>query len=351
MRFASITIDDAFITFTYAKNISLGKGAVFVPNEHVEATSSFLWALLLVPFEMLQIGSLIGSKFLGVVCSVLSIFLVYKYLAANLEEQSSSMLRANSWFLSLPLLSAVCIVGTGAFVTWTMQGMENPLVSLLIILSLITFSRELDARKGILSFVPVFLLEMVRPEGFAYIFVFVACRILFTVFFNRSTFGNLLSWLGCLSVLSFGYEVWGVIYYGSLLPNTVGAKVPGINMAQILQGMDYVLSVVGIQVLLLGIAGLFSTGLLLVVSIFGTSWSLSLLVPIVVSCLLVGLQLAFCIMTGGDWMPGGRFLSHIAPLAVLNLFLVLVAFYNSTFALKSATRYYCLQAILYLVPV
>lgn len=73
-RFSLITIDDAFITFTYAKNISLGKGAVFVPHEYVEATSSILWALLLVPFEFLHIGSLIGSKVLGALCSILSVF-------------------------------------------------------------------------------------------------------------------------------------------------------------------------------------------------------------------------------------------------------------------------------------
>jgi hypothetical protein len=64
--FLKFTIDDAYITFTYTKNLALGNGPVFAVGNHVEATSSMLWAVLLVPFEwLLHNGAITGAKILG----------------------------------------------------------------------------------------------------------------------------------------------------------------------------------------------------------------------------------------------------------------------------------------------
>ncbi len=43
------TIDDAYISFQYAKNWASGNGVVFNPGERVEGYTNFLWVALLAP--------------------------------------------------------------------------------------------------------------------------------------------------------------------------------------------------------------------------------------------------------------------------------------------------------------
>ncbi|MBW2454423.1 MAG: hypothetical protein JRI68_07925, partial [Deltaproteobacteria bacterium] len=59
-RFAELyhynVIDDAYISFQYAKNWASGEGVVFNPGQRVEGYTNFLWVAVLTPLYWLTQG-------------------------------------------------------------------------------------------------------------------------------------------------------------------------------------------------------------------------------------------------------------------------------------------------------
>ncbi|MBN1680436.1 MAG: hypothetical protein JW966_09085, partial [Anaerolineae bacterium] len=67
--FWDYTQDDVFITFAYSRNIAQGEGFVFNPGEHVQGSTTPLWALLLagvywITPDLLHAGNLLSGLFL-----------------------------------------------------------------------------------------------------------------------------------------------------------------------------------------------------------------------------------------------------------------------------------------------
>jgi len=59
------SIDDAYITLRYSRNLMLGNGPVFNMGEHVEGYSNFIWMVVLALLGKLGISMPIAMK-LGV---------------------------------------------------------------------------------------------------------------------------------------------------------------------------------------------------------------------------------------------------------------------------------------------
>src|SRR4051794_35154349 len=58
-------VDDAYISFRYARNLADGFGLVFNPGEQVEGFSNLLWTLLLTPFARAGFSLPETALFLG----------------------------------------------------------------------------------------------------------------------------------------------------------------------------------------------------------------------------------------------------------------------------------------------
>ena len=65
--FSRLTLDDAYITFRYARHLAegYGLGAWNHTGEHVEGYSSLLWTLLLAGAARLGVDVQLASKVLG----------------------------------------------------------------------------------------------------------------------------------------------------------------------------------------------------------------------------------------------------------------------------------------------
>jgi hypothetical protein len=61
-------IDDAYIFFRYARNISQGLGYVFNSGDPVEGTTSLTWTLLIVLSNLINISGEVAVKILGSLC-------------------------------------------------------------------------------------------------------------------------------------------------------------------------------------------------------------------------------------------------------------------------------------------
>src|SRR5262249_34303502 len=120
--------------------LASGYGLVFNPGEHVEGYSNFLWTVLMALPARLgvsewDLGMIITAKVLGSVLSVATIALLWKtssyYLPA--ADRPAAQIR---W--TAPLFLAC----SGVFGAWSVGGLETPLVTFLILLSILLYLRH-----------------------------------------------------------------------------------------------------------------------------------------------------------------------------------------------------------------
>ncbi|MGH2525073.1 MAG: DUF2079 domain-containing protein, partial [Anaerolineales bacterium] len=148
------TIDDAFITFRYARNLLAGLGFVFNPGERVLGTTTPLYTVL-----MAALAGLSGSReypWLALVANALADALTC-LLLVRLGERVSG--RAVG--LALALLWAISPIS----VTFAVGGMET---SVFILLLILTADLYLNRRTRWAALTSALLL-LTRPDGVLFV--------------------------------------------------------------------------------------------------------------------------------------------------------------------------------------
>src|SRR5262245_52089640 len=109
--------DDAFITFRFAHNLSMGQGFVFNPGEQIYGSSSPGFAILMTGWlTLFPDQPVAGALFLNVLASSLALIIVWKLL----ETLSLSALQR--------ALVLVVLVWSDKLLLHSLEGMETPLV-------------------------------------------------------------------------------------------------------------------------------------------------------------------------------------------------------------------------------
>lgn len=220
--FGGWIIDDAGISFAYARSLAAGHGLVSQPGvEPVEGYSNFLWVLGFVPFFLLGLfDPVITPKALGLAMAAASLALLHGSLSA---------LTGGRRLLSLtvPLLLAI----NTPFVAWTVSGLENPLYALLACLLLRLVVREREAEGPSADRYPwaagavAAALAMTRPDGV----VFAALYPLLAPTLGgaapaRPPLRRWLLYAAAFALLFGGFLAFRLLYFGDLFPNTYYAK-------------------------------------------------------------------------------------------------------------------------------
>lgn len=223
--FRNWLIDDAGISFAYARNLAEGYGLVSQPGlPPVEAYSNFLWVLLLTPFFVLRIF----QPFLTL--KALSAFLIL-VLYGLVFKVFSRLVRT-------PLLVAVILTLLGlntAFVVWTTSGLENPLYALLVCSMVALALRSLPfAGRNLWQPAGLGLLAggvaMTRPDGVFFMIAYPLMAALWWLaaanrrFYWRSVMVNSLIYLGAFALIYGAFLIFRLSYFGQLMPNTYYAK-------------------------------------------------------------------------------------------------------------------------------
>ncbi len=158
--YGSWQIDDAAISFSYARNLGLGHGLVAQPGvAAVEGFSNPLWVLICGAFAAV---GLLHPLWTPKLLSIAAIFGVFFALDRALARTGIGFWPSA---LSLGLLAA-----QPAFVIWTISGLENPLYALafvtLLALTLHQLSESANpAQAGALAGLAAGALALTRPEG------------------------------------------------------------------------------------------------------------------------------------------------------------------------------------------
>jgi arabinofuranosyltransferase len=291
LRHAWVT-DDAYITFRTIDNFVHGDGLGWNVDERVQSYTHPLWMFLMsVPYFVTR-----EAFYTSIVVSLL-LSGAAVWLAAWRHARTAAH----------GALAIAALLGCLAFVDYSTSGLENPLTHLLLGLYFLVY---VDQDRGPRSLLRLSLLAGAVTLNRMDLFLVVLPALAEAVLAARSWRNLRLLAIGFLPLIA--WELFSLLYYGFLFPNTAYAKLgSGIPAGEMMgQGMLYFVSTLDqdpmtIWMLVLG---------LVVPALARRRRELAVAAGVL-------LYLLYLVRIGGDFMLG-RFLS--APLYVAALLLARV---------------------------
>ncbi len=281
--------DDAYITLRTVDNLLQGYGLTWNPAERVQAYTHPLWMLLLVIPHAITGDGYAGTMWLSMLLSLGAVALFARLTTRTLMWGG---------------VGIVALICSRAFMDYSTSGLENPASHLCLVAFVALWRRHrrygvgaltgltLIAALGVLTrldtlllYLPALVVATVRAEN------------------RRAAVMALVGWAPLLA-----WELFSLVYYGSLFPNTALAKLPSNIGAMELsaQGLRYLgQSLANDPVTLAVIAA----AVVVPVATRRREWVLSLGVV---------LYMLYVVRVGGDYMAG-RFLATPLCLAVCAL--------------------------------
>ncbi|WP_183654357.1 hypothetical protein [Prauserella isguenensis] len=310
-------VDDAAITFSYARSFAEGLGPVVQPGaEPVEGFSNVTWTLLLALARLVGLfdhGTIFGVPDYVLLPKVLALVLCGGILAACHAAFARVLVRPWPGTLAVGGLLAM----TPSFVIWVVSGLENALYGLLITtLAVLVFRAVLDDavlrwRLAVATGLLAALAALTRPEGLIYgaVYPLVVLGML-----RRSSGAPVAASLrhAALSVVAFvggtgAYFLWRRFTFGEWLSAPSIAKSQGLPYPTDLSKAGQLVSYAGAPAILLCCV---FVGMLFARPPWWRRGLLALLVPL-------GLALVAFTVLEDDWMGHLRFATPIWILGAL----------------------------------
>lgn len=306
-RLREHTVDDAYISYRYARNLARGLGLVFNEGERIEGYTNFLFTCLLAGAIKVGADPDRAAKLIGGLSACGSVACTFA-ISARLAP-----------LRSVPVLATWLLAGSAVTAGYAVFGLETSLFVFLLLLATWLFLRERD-RPGAFpwSGAALALAGLTRPEAPMFaglLMLFLAGspgaggktgakrRVLAPLFdlFERRNLIRAALFLGPVAA----HLVFRRLYYGAWLPNTFTAKTGNLDQ-QLRGGLDYVTRYAShagpFLVLALGGVGL---------AIAHRRRDLGALAAIAAA--VVG----YVVLVGGDWMPLFRFMAAFEPFCFL----------------------------------
>ena len=216
----SFTIDDAYITFRYSKNLAAGFGPTYNPGlPPVEGYTTFLWMLLMTLPHFAGVNVATFAKIAGVLltCGTFALLFLLTFTLTR-----SFTLKARLFFASFAafLLAMLPITSIHAI-----AGMETALFMFLIgmMVYMVTVGLLDGSRALLWSPLVGLAIGLTRPEGNAIVLLLLAVGW----FFSAPALRKRLTWstLGSYILPGAIYFLWRFWYYGLLFPLPFYMKV------------------------------------------------------------------------------------------------------------------------------
>jgi hypothetical protein len=223
-------IEDAGITFAYAKHLVEGHGLVTYPGgERVEGYSNPTWTFLMAGVYAMGLPMWTASKVAGWLFGLVTLPLAWSITRRALPDRPDWTIDRDTLALLTPLMMAAYL----PFTVWNASGLENSLFVLFLTWGVARLLKEVEDGGRPWSALLFALLCMSRPEGIMYTSIAAVARLL-TVFFpagadaQRSVprrIGGLVAWVLVLAVPLAAYQGWRMWYFAWEFPNTYYAKL------------------------------------------------------------------------------------------------------------------------------
>ncbi len=232
-------IEDAYISFRYARHWADGPGPVYNPGERVEGYSNFLWVALLAAAHRGGLPIPEAARWMGLLFGLLALNESRLLVRGVLREA-----RGAPWAQWLPPLGLAL---WPCFAAWPLSGMETAAFAFFLTRGLrlyaVRFASPAEQAPPFLGQAPAMLALacLTRPEGLYWAGGLTAAAWIRRGVSLRSAFGGVDRrevWSLWVPVLA--YYAWKLHYYGALLPNSFGAKY-GFGPDHSSVGLDYLI--------------------------------------------------------------------------------------------------------------
>lgn len=300
--------DDAFIAFRYGRNLAEGAGLRFNlgVDPPVEGYTQLAWILIVALIERLGFEIVHATRTVEITLGAALLALCVRRFATLAGGRP------------LAIVAGVLLVSSPGYVIWSTGGLGTMLFALSIF---VCADRVLaTARGGSLAFACIAsaLVVYVRFDGLYFVGIVLATA--FVLGCLRAEARPLVrTSLVATAAVAVGFAAqtaWRMAYHGDWLPNTARAK-GDFDLRTLERGLDYLVSN-WFTVPLLAVA--LVAALVLVVRRRGRDpW-------LVMALGVIGGASAYGVLTGGDFMPMGRFFVPALPfVALVGARLVLLA--------------------------
>jgi uncharacterized membrane protein len=202
------TIDDAYITFRYARNLVNGLGFVYNPGQHVQGTTTPLYTLLLAGLSLVFSS---GYPLLALIVNALA-----DSLAVIVLSKLGERLTGNRHLgLAVGLLWTVAPMS----VTFAIGGMETPVYVLLILLTFYSYALGHTAWSAFICALAL----LTRPD---------ALLVALPLFAHLLWVRRRVPWRegGVLLLTLAPWVIFATLYFGSPLTNTIIAKTNAYHL-------------------------------------------------------------------------------------------------------------------------
>lgn len=301
-------VDDAFISFRYARHLAQGHGLVWNLGENppVEGFSNFLWVLLCAGIDALGADVLVWSRVTSVLCALALTWLVARCSSARADDSSTS------W----STLMFACLPSIGV---WATGGLETMAFCLAVFGCFEALVRRGATCAPIRAALFAAAAVLLRADGF----VWLACALTSAALVrsldaraeaSSETGAQASPWralrpvfaaAGAGALVLGAYLAWRYSYFGEWGPNTARVKVH-LGALALERGSKYV-------------ASLCSSVLTVPLFLALALWALRrdttrLAAP---ALLFVGASWSYVALVGGDWMMMHRMLAPSLAFAAL----------------------------------
>lgn len=282
-------IDDAYISFRYARNLAEGAGLVFNPGERVEGYTNFCWTVLSALVVALRGSPAFVMPVVGALAG-LALVLVVAHEARRIAASAG---RETPW-AGVP--AAVLVAASADVARYAVSGLETVLFALLLTVAVASAL----ARRPVRFAIATALAFLTRPEaglvGVLGLALLASARSRGRDEDGPRSLRPALIATAILASIVLPYLAWKQVYFGTIVPNTLHAKTPDLRA-----GLEYVgrgtLPLLG--VLAAAGVGVATTGLRSDAAKYLGLWAI--------------LSVAV-VLEGGDWMEGHRMLVPALPL-------------------------------------
>ena len=337
-------IDDAAITFAYARNITEGLGPVIQPGAaHVEGYSNTSWMLLLMLGRWLGLfdhGSILGvpdyvvyPKLLAVLCCAATLVAFHRIAAVLVRRP---------WIVTLG--AGILLASIPSYVVWSFSGLENSLYAFLVT-AIAAVTVKAIGEQRLHRFAPAIIAGLLaaaaaltRPDGMIFAFSFpIVVLLLMTRSTLRATVVSVAVSLASFAIPFGAFLLWRHAEFGRFVSNTAAAKSQKLGLdAATIRSFNKIGELVGYT----GAVGAL-IALLIISATLGKPTPfrrrlIGLLVPLALSIAAFGILNA-------DWMDQLRFATPIWALASLT---VVVCAYRVLASSAVRTRVVCGLAII-----
>ena len=208
-RYVGFIRDDAFITFRFAHNLSIDRGLVFNPGEHIYGSSSPGFAILMAAWlTLFPDQPLAGALLLNIMASTLSLIIVWKLLEAL---SLSALQRALVLFI---------LVWSDKLLLHSLEGMETPLVVACMLASAYFLTRNRPAMAGLTAGLMLWL----RIDSAIWIVALSLAFFAFNSSLKALTVKPIPTFLAVTGLVYLPWLIFAWQIYGTIIPHTAIAK-------------------------------------------------------------------------------------------------------------------------------